>query len=392
MNILRRLGLTFAIPLFSLLLFLLPLFIGLRFVLDTPQPLERALQSSGVYQAAADSLIKQKIQQANQGTEIGTALSDSGVKQSLAQAITPTYLQNNTEQVLTSIYDWVHGTVARPTFAINLQPVKTGFADNFAIYVAQKIDALPTCTSPITPPTNVNDWLALTCKPAGLTAATISDAIKQEASQLQLTEGNNGDVLGANDIKNKEGQSVFDKLHMVPKIHHYYIISLYVIPVLGVLCGLAIVFWSATRRKGAGHIGRTLITTGIIDVIFAWASIWILNKAVELSANRSSVISDLQTPILKALDSLSNQLQLWWIAFGAGYVVIGVVVLIIVRTTRPKQPIRAAAANHILDLAEPIAPFGSQRTSFNPNVPRSSAPTSVPEHQARPAAKRVKIQ
>lgn len=333
MNILRRFGLGIVVSLFSLLLFVLALFVSARFVLDTPQPLESALSSSGIYNSFVSSIL------ANQQTGTGALPQDPSVQQALQQALTPTYLQTTTEHIINSTYSWVHGNTPTPSFSIDLTPVKNSFASNITTFVQQKVASLPTCTSPTAPPTDLQSALALSCRPAGVSASEIAAVANQAASSANVlgdATNANTTTLTADTLKDSSGRSLSDRLAEVPKAHRYYILSLYIIPVALVLSGLAIIFWSQTRRSGLKHIARTLITTGILSIVIPIALVWFIQKVgVKLNV-AAGTNTGLQTHIASIITSLAVDLRVWWVAFGVGYTLAGIIILIAVRATRSK--------------------------------------------------------
>jgi hypothetical protein len=350
MDILRRLGLSLATLLFSLSIPILALLVSLYFIVSTSQPLKQALSTSGIYSVIAPDALAPQAQALS-----SLPLSDPGIKQAFTQALPPTFLQRSTEQIIDGTYPWVQGTSATPTFTVNLAPVKASFADNIAIYIQQKLAVLPACTQFIVPPTTVEDLLALTCMPRGYTAATIASYARQQAVDSKLFTDNN--TIDASTFKDGQGNPITNQLSFIPALYHYYILSLYILPVLVLLCALAIIFWSTTKRAGIKRIAWLLITTGITSMVLAAVEVWLLDAGVTLLGTPVSGSPTIQDKVLLILETLGTDFRTWWFSIGAGYTVLGIILLIIVHFNRPRATLKMGGSQ----------PY--DQTSISPRMP-----------------------
>ncbi|HMH70350.1 MAG TPA: hypothetical protein VK502_03035 [Candidatus Saccharimonadales bacterium] len=329
MNILRRLGLSLAALLFSLSIPVLALLVSIYFTIDQPQTIKQTIAASGIYNVVTQDILAQQAD-----PTLSIPMNDPGVQHAFEQALPPTFLQNSSEQVIDGMYAWVHGTALSPAFSINLAPVKRTFADNIATYVQQKLDTLPTCTQQIVLPASLDGVLALTCMPRGASSATISGATRQEIINSKLLAENN--TIDGTSLKDEQGRPIADRLSFIPQMHQYYLASLYVLPVLILLCGAAIIYWSTSKRAGVKRIAWLLITTGITSMILAALQVWLLHAGVGLLGTPISGPPALQDKVLFILDALATLVRTWWFSFGAGYLLAGIVILIILRLNRPK--------------------------------------------------------
>jgi hypothetical protein len=364
MNILRRLGLSIAVFLFSMGVSVFALFISVHFVIDTPQPLENALRTSGIYSAIVPNLITQ------QAKTSALPYADPGIEQALEQALPPSFLQNSSEQVVNSIYAWVHGTTAAPAFSIDLSQVKNNFASNVATYVQQKLNALPACTQLVEPPTTVADVLSMTCMPYGVSSATIANDARQEALNGGLFPQNG--TIDSSVFKDSQGKPLTDKLAIVPKIHHYYILSLYLLPVVILLSAVAVIFWSVTKRAGTKRIAWILVTTGVSSIVVALVGVWLLNESVTtLGGLSASTPLAIQTKLLSIMATLAADLRIWWIGIGAGYAVAGIILLVVVKLNKPKQTLSMGDTK---SYKQPP----SISSDYNPNLLREAQSPTLP--------------
>jgi hypothetical protein len=348
MNILRRFGLSLAVLLFSACISTSALFVSLYFVINTPQPLKQALTSSGMY----DVLVPSALAEQESGASSSVPLNDPGVRRALEQALPPTFVKNSFEQVIDGTYDWVHGISATPHFSIELAPVKATFADNIAAYVQQKLGALPACPYIVTPPSSTEDVLSLTCMPQGISVASVAEMARREALHSKFLSENSR--IDATTLKNNQGTPLTDQLAIVPRLHSYYILSLYLLPVVILLCTAAILYWSQTKRAGIKRIAWLFISVGLATMVLAAVEVWILHAGIAVFGMPASATATIQEKLLAALEMLLIDLRSWWFGFGAGYTLLGIIVLIILRFNRPKQALTMGDQRHAKQ-PEPLA-------------------------------------
>jgi len=322
MNILRRIGLALSTFLFSSSITLMVTLVCLFFIVNSPNPIKKAIGSSGIYETAAQGILTQSDESA-----ASLPVSDPGVRAAFNAAFPPKFVQNSSEQVIDSMYAWAHGTTASPEFSIDLNPAKTNFANNLAAYVEQKVTALPRCTQAAPLPTSIEDVLALTCLPRTITPAQTGERIRTEVLASELFAANSR--IDASTLKDTEGQPITNQLAFVPQLYRYYTVGLYVLPVMILLFATAILFWSATKRAGAKRIAWLLISVGITALIIAAINVWFLQTAMTLL--NDSAAGSLQAKLPIVLESLAVDMRLWLIGMGVGYISIGVIIFVILK-------------------------------------------------------------
>jgi hypothetical protein len=327
MNTLRRVGLGLAVFVFSSGISLIALFIGLYAVFETSEPLKAALQTSGIY-----SVTTQDTTTLPGVTPTLPEGTDPGIQQAFANAFPPGFVQHSSEQAIDSIYSWVHGNTSSPDFSIDITPVKTNFANNVAAYVQQKLDGLPPCTEPSVLPVSATDAAHLTCRPANISTASLAEQARQEVLANQLVTGSNS--IDSSAFKDADGRPLSNQLSYIPELHHYYIISLYILPILTILCAVAIVFWSSTKRVGTKRIAWMLVGIGGTNALFSLVGIWLLQVGTTFV---DTTAASTQDKIFAVLKILAIDVSGWWIGFGVGYVVLGIGLLVFLKSTKPPR-------------------------------------------------------
>ena len=344
MNILRRLGLALCAAIFSLSVFLFALFVSVYFVFDTPKATEAALQQSGIYSVAAEDLVEQTQTNSN-----ALPLNDSGVKAALQAGLPPQTVQSFTEQIVNSTYAWVHGQTTTPNFSIDLTSTKQAMADNLATYVQQKVSALPVCSGPEAVPPDASEVLQLTCRPPELSVSALVSQVRQQVLGSGIIKDS---TITTNSVKNAQGVPLSQEFSYVPKAHRYFVWSLLALPGVIALSALGVLFLARSKRAGVRRLSFTLITTGIYSIAIALLSAWGLNRLAGSLAGQGTGLAALQSSFVKVADILATDLRGWWLGFGVGYVVLGVIGMVIVHVTKPKLGVvpKGNPLEHNLDI------------------------------------------
>jgi hypothetical protein len=327
MDILRRFAVSIAVLVLSFCLSLIALCVAFYVVFDSPQPLKQALRTSNVYEASVQSSIPQ-------AENTSLPVTDPGIQKAYETAFPPNFAQDSSERAIDSIYNWAHGKSASPDFSVDLAPVKQNFADNTAQYVEQKLAALPLCVGYIAPPTAAEEILNLTCRPRGVSLEQIGQMVRQEILATKLLSDT--DTIDTSSFKDANGQPLSDQLSFIPTVHQYFLISLYVVPILILLTISAIIFWSISKRAGIKRVAWILVVIGLTNVVFSIVEVWLLHAGASILAPGSTSPA-LQDKLLAALEILATQLRDWWLGFGVGYIVLSMIILIVLAFVKPKQ-------------------------------------------------------
>lgn len=362
MVLLRRLGLGIVVLLFSVLLVVFALFASTYMVLDKPLTLKNALMTSGVY----DVVVEKTLEQKNQELSAALPLDNPEVRQALKDAFPVSYLQSTAEHNIDATYDWVHGTTQKPDYRVDVSQPKETFAANLARLAETRMNSLPACTKMVEMPVTATDVLEMTCLPPGVPPSLIAANVREQATESKLLD----DIAAATAaVKGKGGQSLADRMGFIPKAYGYYIISLYVIPVVLVLSALGVLYWSMSRRLGLRRVGGILLATGFISIGLAILIAWLLGFGARSLGNSDASWLALQSRLLEAAHLIGAQLRNWLIGIGAGYVVAGIAVLVLFKFKNRQNAEQNEDLNKSLGYSSDIPSAG---TTFGPKAPQSA--------------------
>lgn len=373
MGLLQRLGLSLATSIFSLFLIVFAAFASVYMVLDKPPVVKQAVKDSGIYEVFLDHTLTQ--QRALAGN---LPVDNPQVRQAVAAAFPVSYLQSTAEHNIDTTYDWVHGKRPQPDYSVDVSQPKNAFADNVATLVEQKAGSLPACTRPVMPPTTPAELLNMACRPAGLSAGQLAAAARTQAVQNTDFDRLASSITTPTD---QQGRPLTDNLSFVPVGYRYYLMTLWIIPVVLLLCAAAIFFWSSTRNTGLKRLSRILFVTGIMSIILSIVAVWLLGKGVNFLGSQNNALLAVQGKLLTIADLLAAQLRTWLLGIGGAYILAGVGLFIIFKIRSRQALQRAKQLNSSLGYNPDMPSVG---TTYNPGEQGSTAPDQSSPPSANP--------
>lgn len=278
MDILKKAGLVLLSPVFTFLLFATALDVGFVRTATHPQAVKDLVAESGIYKTIVPNLLQQN---KTIPTPVGNITTDDPqIKQAVDKAIPPQSVQRQTDAAIDDVYAWLDGKTQQPDFSFGLSDQKDQFADGVAAAVSQRLQNLPACStaqSLAIARSGSFDAVNASCLPRGVTPDAAAQTVKSAVLNSDYLSKAN---INASDIKDSTGRSVFQtKLKDAPNRYRLLKKTPFILTALTILAGIAIIFLSATWRKGLRHVGITVLFAGLIMLLFAWG----VNKAVNES-------------------------------------------------------------------------------------------------------------
>jgi hypothetical protein len=327
MNFLKKVLYQVTGALFKLLLVLIPVIFAAAVVFGTPKHIEAAIKESRVYDQIVGVIIDNSKTETTDATT-KDVLAQPEIQATAEKAFNPTVIQSASENFIQGIYGWLQGKTTEPEFTIDLTGPRATLIQGVTDYAKKRADSLPVCTLQQLRLLSPNmDLLSLPCRPPGINTQQVADEFSQ---QFQDGADFLGDPVITNKTltKNNNGVPISEKLGALPKAYKAMQIGQWVLLVLTVLLGLLLVLGRRNKIAGARHVAWAMIgvaTFLIISQIIYW---FMFDKANQAKAGDTAT----QAMIIdgtKVLVHNFNQVLLW---FSAAYAVIGVGLLVLLRT------------------------------------------------------------
>jgi hypothetical protein len=320
MQFIRRFLLVILAPIFVFLLYMAATDYGIVRIVGEPGSIKKILSESGIYNSVLSGLLDQAKTVSN-GND-STSLQNSTIKVAAEKTFTPQFIQTTTETVIDSLYHWLDGSTPLPDFKIDLTTTKDTFATNAGAAVTAKLTSLPAC-APGTP-VSAQDIDADTaiCLPAGVSPQAAGAKVEQNIKNGQGFLDH--PVISAASIKSQgTNQSIFEDKNVkhAPQVFQVVKISPYAIMAIAFLLAIAIIFLSATRRKGLRRVGVAMLTVGIFTLIFSYSANWAINQQAIPRIKFSNTV--LQDKVRILAKDVNGKVSTNYMQIATAYTIIG---------------------------------------------------------------------
>jgi hypothetical protein len=299
------------------LLFATAFNVGVLRVVGSPASIKQILTDSGIYSSVIPGVLDQAKKSTSGGNEV--SLTDPAVKAAAESSFTNKVVQDSTEKIIDGTYDWLNGKSPQPTFNIDLTGVKATFAQKVGEAATARAQTLPACPT-ATLPTSF-DPLNASCLPKDIAPAQVGVQAKNNILTGQGFLEN--PVINADSAKSQESnQSIFSKdLKNAPGGYQRAKAAPFILISLTLLAILAIIFLSVTRQKGLRHVGKTLVVTGVIMMVFAWGLNQVVTRNLVPGIKFDNKV--LQTNVRKLASDIAGSVDKNYWLFGGVYAVSG---------------------------------------------------------------------
>lgn len=330
MSFVKNFGLKLVVALFSFSIFGLAIVFSVSSVFGTPDNLKTSLQKSEIYKVLPNEIAKQLVSEttANQNMPIDNKFIEPAV----TSAITPSFVQINTEKIIDGTYSWLDGTTPTPIVRIDISDVQKQISANLSDQAVKRISKLPVCTQAQLrqlSQSNVNPF-TIPCQPPEFDTASVSKQFEQEA------QSNNGllqekTITGAN-IKNSSGQNVFAQAERVPQAFQLGQKLPWIFGILIIICGTVVILLNNPKQRGVRSLSRSLLVAGTLLLVFMTIVNVVLRQSEYHTMNQNEELGGVVLSIAhKLIDQVNSPLRI----FAAIYVFIGVAGIVIPKYILP---------------------------------------------------------
>jgi hypothetical protein len=327
MHIIKKLTLGLCASLLVSSLFTFGLGLGLLQTFGSPGPIKNALREGDFYETFVGHALEQAQKEQGDGGQEKIPINNPEVQKVIKDAVSPELLRGQLEGGLDAAYAWLQGKTPKLEFVVRLDQAKTNLANGISDYAEKHLASLPTCTS--APSTTDVDPFSATCLPKGVKPNQVAKEAKNEVL--------NGDFLkdptiDASNLKGKDGVTLEEQLRNVPAAYQAVKWATYGTGLLAVLMAVAVVFLSDNWRKGLKKVSINSIVVGALVAGLSWLAGYGLARAAEAAKE------PLQQSGVKVGEHLANDLRMWWLWYGIGLIVAGIITLVGLHFTKPKTP------------------------------------------------------
>lgn len=229
----------------------------------TPKLIKNSFKDTKAYQRFLPTVLKADSKQLK---NISIPLEDPQLLAIADRAFPPQLLQQNSEQLVDSTYDWLYGKTAQPHFRIDLSDAKLRFANELSSYVVQRLSKLPICETFSL--NSIQNVYTAQCQPRGLPIEVAKQALAAQISNSKdfLPQA----VFTENDLpKNSKGDTIVRRFVYAPLAFRTSYALMWVSAGLTLLLSTGMIFLSPSRRKGWRSLGITALSEGVFVVITA---------------------------------------------------------------------------------------------------------------------------
>lgn len=227
--------------------------------------------------------------------------------QAVQNALTPAYVQSQTEQALDNVYAWVDGKTQTAGVLSAQQDDKVR---QLAVALEPTVARLPTCTTP-----TLSQGQAGQCRPADQGNAAFAETLARQT----LANSNllNGPLTGHTTTQTSATPTATTGLFgLLPSFRQWITMSVWLLPILITLGFAYIAFASADRISTLTNVNRRIFFISTVTLLFA-SVIWFLGSNLKGLPGANSpdtlvVIRDVFVPVAqKVLQGVGAQLALF---------------------------------------------------------------------------------
>ncbi len=324
-------------------------------VIVTPDNFKGWLKDSGAYTNFVDAAFKSLPHDTSKG-EGDDILAQPGVQVAAKNAFPPELLQRSAENFIDGTFIWLEGKNPKPTFAIDLSGAKQAFATGIGNYALRRYTALPLCTPGQVLATD--DILSVPCRVQGVDITpAINQKVQEIATGKELLEK---PVITPETLESNSGQTsqkpFYETMSELPKAYQLSKVLPYILGGLAVLSAVVIIFASTTKRSGLKRTAVPLIVGAVLLFMSMLVISFGIQKIDEAKITSENAVAALaQSTAVSIGRNAGGQLNMVYLWFAIGFLLVGAGILIALHFTRdktPKTPIDKPASSKTDDKKE----------------------------------------
>jgi hypothetical protein len=332
--------------------------------------LEQSIKNTHAATRFVDAMISE-MQKNNPQSSV--PLNDPVIKGIIKNSFSENVIQTNSQAIIDGTYNWLEGKSKDVTFVVDFSGARDRLANEISSYAFNRLSAQPTCFAV---PEQIDPFTA-GCKPP------FTDLAAEQQKFAETLKGSEGFLPKARfteaDLpKNKQGKKITEQFSYVPQLYSWARLMPYILPILILILGSLSVWLSPNKRKGFQQIGMALVGSGIALLITPILFVYVLPRFTQ--ATQFSIGG---SPTQQVFNDVSNNLTSEFysllINVSIQIVVIGMVIMLIERITRPHS---------LYSEVEKKAGMVSSNTKKRPSSSRKFKPADLPLQSSEESTRR----
>ncbi len=278
----------------------------------TPDTIKQSFREADVYQAFVDTIAHELTAQTQ--TDGSSDIPQKEMRNAIEQAVTAEDVQTQAEQAIDGVYDWLNGTTEQPEFMIDFGPARERFAEEIAMFAAERLQSLPTCTS-LDQLQGEIDPLTTECLPPGFDpiekTSTYADELLASDDFIPDVQISSTELL--DDIEDD------DQISTIPEGFEWLMRSIWIISTAIVVLALGLFALAPSKQVGVRRVGMQFFIAGLW-LGLSTLIVWILQDGL---FKENAAAAEIQNALARAGELLVGDILLI-MAVGAGiYVLLG---------------------------------------------------------------------
>lgn len=321
----------------TVLIFSIGLFaFGLLFSLTLAKP-DRIigwLDGSGLYIVVTNNL-KEQLRSANE--DLGTP-DNPIISNAVDSSLPADRIQQFVEAGITETYKWLDGETETPQFSIDVNQVKTDFANKVASGLTERAATLPACSQRLKPTST--DVFTINCIPPGTDVAEEIESIRQQILDADTDQVGGEALVSAQSLKvEKNGQQV-PYYQALGNIKTYYqglkLLTVVSITLFVIAAGIIIAL-TKPRYRALRTLSVPLIINGTIYTLAGFLLPNQVNALFKIDESPTSA-TDFGAPLKNLVSSITSYSSNILLKIGIGFFVLGIASLVAYIIIKKRNP------------------------------------------------------
>ncbi len=329
----------------SFSLFFLATALVLTLTLLSPTFIKRTLLKTNTYSNIVPSSLELAASSSSQqnNNEISPAVL-AQLKPVVTDAVPASFVQQTTETVIDGTFGWLQGKTTIPQISVQTATVKNNLQQSLSTYIYKRLTSLEVCQKG----TNYDNFdpLATPCRPP--VALQDSEIQKYTADLIAQLPFLNKPEISLESLELTKAFASDSPSQKAPFVYSVAAKLPYILGLLAVICGVALVILSAQKMQAIRTVAHTFAWAGGILILFSALTLFFNGRASNQLLGSSSqaqatFVKTIFSPIISEFTKTAADYTLY---LGVAYCFIGAILYVIARRKHENRQVDEAATKN----------------------------------------------